>query len=111
MPEQRQQLRERVRTIVPKLVHYTDAVLLGEIWEGTELSKRDRSLITIAALVATYRSEALADHLMLGRSNSITYAEISELITHVAFYAGWPASMAAARVALETLGEPAGPRG
>jgi 4-carboxymuconolactone decarboxylase len=110
MAKQRQQLRERVRTIVPTLVHYTDTVLLGEVWEGAELSKRDRSLITIAALVATYRPEALADHLILGRSNGVTYAEISELITHVAFYAGWPASMAAARVALETLGEPAEPK-
>lgn len=106
MPEQKQQLRERVRTVVPALVQYTDAVLLGEVWERGDLSKRDRSLITIAALVATYRPEALADHLILGRANGVTYAEVSELITHIAFYAGWPASMAAARVALDTLGEP-----
>lgn len=110
MPEQRQQLRERVRTVVPKLIQYTDTVLLSEVWERGELSKHDRSLITIAALVATHRPEALADHLVLGRANGVTYAEISELITHVAFYAGWPASMTAARVALETLGDPAEPK-
>jgi 4-carboxymuconolactone decarboxylase len=110
MAERRQQLRERVRGIVPALVQYTDTVLLGEVWEREGLSKRDRSLITIAALVATYRPEALADHLALGRSNGVSDAEVSELITHVAFYAGWPASMTAARVALEILGDQTSPK-
>lgn len=105
MPEERRQLREQVKSIVPALVDYTDRILLGEIWERESLSKRDRSLITIAALVATYRPEALADHLLLGRANGLSDGEISEAITHLAFYAGWPAAMAAARVALETLHE------
>lgn len=109
MAEKRQQLRERVRTIVPALVDYTDTVLLGEVWERAGLSKRDRSLITIAALIATYRPEALADHLVLGLSNGVTDDEISELITHLAFYAGWPASMTAARVALENPVESTAP--
>jgi|SRR6267378_2727015 len=105
MPEGRPQLREQVKSIVPTLVDYTDKILLGEIWERESLSKRDRSLITIAALIATYRPEALADHLLLGRANGLTDGEISEMITP--FYAGWPAAMAAARVALEVFNVPA----
>jgi 4-carboxymuconolactone decarboxylase len=107
MPEGRPQLREQVKSIVPTLVDYTDKILLGEIWERESLSKRDRSLITIAALIATYRPEALADHLLRGRANGLTDGEISEMITHLAFYAGWPAAMAAARVALEVFNAPA----
>jgi 4-carboxymuconolactone decarboxylase len=105
MPRQHQQLRERVRSIAPALVAYTDRLLLGEVWEDATLSKRDRSLATIAALMALHRPEALADHLLLGRTNGVTDAEIEALTTHIAFYAGWPAAMVAARVTLETLHE------
>jgi 4-carboxymuconolactone decarboxylase len=109
MHPKRPQLREQVRPIVPALVDYTDKVLLGEVWEREGLSKRDRSLATIAALISSYRPEALVDHLVLGRANGITDAEISELITHLAFYAGWPAAMTAARVVLETSDAPKAP--
>lgn len=98
-----QPLRDRVQPIVPDLVGYTDRVLFGEIWERKGLSKRDRSLITIAALIATGRWEPLADHLLLGQKHGISDAEISEIITHLAFYAGWPSAMTAARVAADTL--------
>jgi 4-carboxymuconolactone decarboxylase len=97
MPQRNQQLREQVRDIVPALVDYTDRLLLGEVWERPDLSKRDRSLITIAALIALRHSEALADHLRLGRANGVTSEEIREVITHLAFYAGWPAAMTAAK--------------
>ena len=90
----------------PGLVHYTDRVLFDEVWERPELSKRDRSLITVAALISTYRPEQLKGHLQRAINNGVTREEISEVITHLAFYAGWPAAMTAAKVALETIGEP-----
>ena len=105
MAEQHKTLKERVKPVVPALVDLTDRVLFGEVWERPGLSKRDRSLITIAALIATGRTEPLADHLVIGRRNGISDAELSEAITHLAFYAGWPSAMTAARVALETLGK------
>jgi 4-carboxymuconolactone decarboxylase len=97
------QLRERVKSVAPTLVELTDRVLLGEVWESAGLNKRDRSLVTIAVLIAMHRPEALADHLILARANGVTDAEIEALTAHLAFYAGWPAAMTGARVTLETL--------
>jgi 4-carboxymuconolactone decarboxylase len=93
-----------VRAIAPKLGELTDDVLFGEIWERKELSKRDRSLITCAVLTALYRPEQLRGHLTRALQNGVTRSEISEMITHVAFYAGWPCSVTASRVAHEVLG-------
>ena len=95
--------RERVRETVPKLIELTDTVLFGDIWERPDLSKRDRSLIVCAVLTATYRPEQLRGHLQRALDNGLTKAEISEMITHVAFYAGWPASMSAAQIAREVF--------
>jgi len=91
--------RDRVRATVPKLIETTEKVLFGDIWERPELSKRDRSLITCAVLVATYRPEQLKGHLGRALHNGVTQEELSELITHVAFYAGWPAAISAAGIA------------
>lgn len=91
--------RDKVRAVVPKLIDATDNWLFGDIWERPELSKRDRSLITCAVLVATYRPEQLKGHLGRALHNGLTKEELSEMITHVAFYAGWPAAMSAATVA------------
>jgi len=91
--------RDRVRATVPKLIEATEKVLFGDIWERPELSKRDRSLITCAVLVATYRPEQLKGHLGRALHNGVTQEELSELITHVAFYAGWPAAISAAGIA------------
>ena len=91
--------RDRVRGTVPKLIDVTEQVLFGDIWERPELSKRDRSLITCAVLIATYRPEQLKGHLGRALFNGVTKEELSELITHVAFYAGWPAAMTAANIA------------
>ena len=93
--------RDRVRETVPKMIEVTEQVLFGDIWERPELSKRDRSLIVCAVLVATYRPEQLRGHLQRALDNGLTKLEISEMITHVAFYAGWPASMSAANIARE----------
>ena len=97
--------RDAVRPIVPKLVDLTEKVLFGDVWERPGLSKRDRSLVTVAALISTYRPEQLKGHLQRAIANGVTREEISETITHLGFYAGWPAAMTAARVALEALGD------
>ena len=95
--------REQVRPIAPKLVELAEDVVYGEIWERPDLSKRDRSLITIATLVALGRERQLRGHFERALRNGVTKHEIGELITHLAFYAGWPAAMTAALVAKEVF--------
>ncbi len=97
--------RDRVRKTVPKLVEATEQWLFGDIWERPQLSKRDRSLVTCAVLVATYRPEQLRGHLQRAMANGLSQEELGELITHVAFYAGWPAAMTAANVAKDVFEE------
>ena len=95
--------RDALRAFAPKLVDLTDNVLFGDVWERPGLSKRDRSLITCAALVALNRTEQLKGHLERALNNGVTPDEISELITHLAFYGGWPVGMSAALVAKDVL--------
>src|SRR5262245_37438264 len=97
--------REEVRAVVPKLIDLSDKVLFGDVWERPGLSKRDRSLITVAALTALYRPEQLKGHTERALTNGVTKEEISELITHLAFYAGWPSAMSAAKVAKQVFEE------
>lgn len=87
----------------PKLAGLTDRVLFGEVWEGSELSKRDRSLATVAALVAMNRPDQLRFHLGYAVQNGVTKEELIEVITHLAFYSGWPNAMSAIMVAKEVL--------
>ncbi len=87
----------------PGLVHYTDRVLFDEVWEREGLSKRDRSMITVAALVATGKMEQLAFHLDFARQNGCTEDELKEAITQLAFYAGWPNGMGAMSVAKQVF--------
>ena len=97
--------RDAVRPIVPKLIELSEKVLFGDVWERPGLSKRDRSLITVAALVAMYRGDQLAGHLERALANGVTREEIGELITHLAFYAGWPTAMTAGRIAKKVFDE------
>jgi 4-carboxymuconolactone decarboxylase len=97
--------REEVRQVVPRLIELTETLLFPDIWERPGLSKRDRSLITVAALVATYRPEQLKGHTERALANGVTREEISELITHLAFYAGWPSAMSAARIVKQVFDE------
>jgi len=90
----------------PKLVELSDRVLFGDIWERPELSKRDRSLATVAALVALHRPEQLRFHLGKAVENGVKKEELIEVITHLAFYAGWPNAMTAIMVAKEVLSKP-----
>ena len=90
---------------VPKLGELRDSVLFGDIWERKQLSKRDRSLITVAALTALYRPDQLRGHLWRALDNGVTQEEIIEIITHLAFYAGWPNAGTAALIAKEVFKE------
>ena len=85
----------------PKLVEITENVLFGDVWERPQLSKRDRSLITCAALVALGKTEQMSFHFPRAIENGVTQQELVELITHLAFYAGWPNAMSAGAKAKE----------
>jgi 4-carboxymuconolactone decarboxylase len=85
----------------PKLVEITEDVLFGDVWERPQLSKRDRSLITCAALVATGKTEQMNFHFPRALENGVTEEELIELFTHLAFYAGWPNAISAATRAKE----------
>jgi 4-carboxymuconolactone decarboxylase len=87
--------------IAPKFAELTDRVLFGDIWERKELSMRDRSLITVAALMALNRTEQLRFHLQRALENGVKREELIEEITHLAFYSGWPTAVNAINVAKE----------
>jgi len=92
-----------VGDIAPKLADLTDNVLFGDVWARPGLSKRDRSLVTISALIAMNRPDQLRSHIALARQNGVTEQEIVETITHLAFYAGWPSAVTAVGVAREVF--------
>ncbi|MGE3149910.1 MAG: carboxymuconolactone decarboxylase family protein [Pseudorhodoplanes sp.] len=102
-PTQQSRAQQLMGDIAPKLADLTDGVLFGDIWERPGLSKRDRSMITVAALVALNRPDQLRSHLALARKNGVTEAELVEIITHLAFYSGWPNAVAAVGVAREVF--------
>ncbi|HEY2974659.1 MAG TPA: carboxymuconolactone decarboxylase family protein [Pyrinomonadaceae bacterium] len=87
----------------PKLAELTDDVLYGDIWARPQLSKRDRSLVTVAALIALNRPDQLRSHLVRARENGVAQEELIETITHLAFYAGWPNAVTAIAVAKEVF--------
>ena len=89
--------------VAPKLAELSDDVLFGDVWERPGLSKRDRSLLTVAALVALYRTDQLRLHIARALDNGVTNDEIGEAITHLAFYAGWPNAANAVAVAQEVF--------
>ncbi len=91
--------QQLIGDFAPKLVSLTDDVLFGDIWEWTELTPRDRSLITVAALVTGGNTEQLPGHLERARQNGLTETELKEVVIHLAFYAGWPKAMSAIQVA------------
>jgi 4-carboxymuconolactone decarboxylase len=94
---------ELIGEVAPKLRELTEQILFGDIWERPGLSKRDRSLITVSALVALNRAEQLPFHLERALANGVTKDELIELITHLAFYSGWPTSMTAVMIAKDVF--------
>ena len=99
MPAESSAAQQMLGDFAPKLVALTNDVLFGDVWERPGLSKRDRSLITVATLVALYRVEQLPFHLNRALENGLTKDELVEAITHLAFYAGWPCAMTAINMA------------
>jgi len=95
-------LQKNIGDLAPKLVELTEKVLFGDVWERPQLSKRDRSLVTVAALIALNR-EQLRFHLQRALENGVTKDELVEVITHVAFYAGWPTAMSAITLAKDVF--------
>jgi 4-carboxymuconolactone decarboxylase len=92
-----------IGNFAPKLAELTDDVLYGDVWERLQLSKRDRSLVTVSALIAMNRPDQLRSHLVRARENGVTQEELIETITHLAFYAGWPNAVTAIAVAREVF--------
>jgi 4-carboxymuconolactone decarboxylase len=98
------QKKPTVYEFIPKLGQLRDDVLFGDVWEHPDLSKRDRSLITVAMLAALYRTDEMRGHMQRALDNGVTETELKGLITHVAFYAGWPCAVNAGRIAIEVFG-------
>jgi 4-carboxymuconolactone decarboxylase len=97
--------KNKIKPVVPKLFELIETTVYGDLWERPELSKRDRSMITIAALIAMRQTDQLRSHMEKALDNGLTAQEISEAITHLAIYAGFPASLSAALVARPLLHE------
>ncbi|MCT9081746.1 carboxymuconolactone decarboxylase family protein [Streptomyces fulvoviolaceus] len=95
MTEQLTPAQRLLGDFAPKMVELTDEVLFGDVWKREGLSPRDRSLITVSVLAATYRPEQLNSHLRLALQNGLSQEELVEALTHLAFYAGWPSGMGA----------------
>ena len=90
-----------VRAVSPALEYYTKGPLLDGLWKRPELSPRDRSVITVAALIARIQTIEMPFHFALALDNGVKASELSEIITHLAFYAGWANAMSAVAVAKE----------
>ena len=91
--------------IAPKLAELSSKVLFGDVWERPQLAKRDRSLITVASLVSLYRLEQLPNHLKRALDNGVTREELVELVTHLAFYGGWPVASSAVPILRKVFAE------
>ena len=102
-PKEQSAAQKLIGDFSPKLVELTDDVLFGDVWERAELSKRDRSLVTVAALIANGNTEQLIGHLNRAKDNGLSETELAEMIIHLAFYAGWPRAMSAVKVAREVF--------
>ena len=106
MSDEPKRAAKTLREFAPKMFELSDDVLFGDVWERAELSKRDRSLITVAALVALNRQEQLKFHLKRAQENGLKQEELIEAITHLAFYAGWPCAMSSLTTAKELWSKP-----
>ena len=106
MSDEPKKAAKTLREFAPKMFELSDDVLFGDVWERAELSKRDRSLTTVAALVALNRQEQLKFHLNRALENGLTKDELIEVMTHLAFYAGWPCAMSSLTTAKELWSKP-----
>src|SRR5690349_19386166 len=97
--------RDRIKPHFPKLEEMTHQYVYGDLWERKQLSKRERSIVTIAALVALGWEDQLKSHIGRGLGNGLSREEVAEIITHLSMYAGWPAAMTASHVAVDVFEE------
>ena len=102
-PKEQTRAQQLMGDFAPKLAELTDDVLFGDVWARAELSPRDRSLVTVAALIANGNTEQLPGYLDRAWANGISEAELAEVMTHLAFYAGWPRAISAILVAKDTF--------
>ncbi len=105
MPSEPSAPRNPFADIAPALAEYTDKVLFGDVWKRPGLSPRDRSLVTVASLVALYRANELPFHLKRALENGLSREELIEAITHLAFYSGWPTASSALLIARRVFDE------
>src|SRR5437762_10727698 len=97
--------REDVRSVAPALDKYTQDRLLGDVWKRPGLNSRDRSIVTLAALIARNQTVELPYYLTVALDSGVKPREISEIITHLAFYSGWANAMSAVAVAKDVFAE------
>ena len=105
MKEEPNNARKSFGDIAPHLAEITDKVLFGDVWEHAALSPRDRSLVTITSLISLYRVNEMPFHLKKALENGLSREEIIGVITHLAFYAGWPPAMTALQIARKAFDE------
>src|SRR5947208_15459968 len=99
--------KKTIGDVAPKLAQLTDDVLFGDVWERPDLSKRDGSLITCAALVATGKTEQMSFHFPRAIENGVKQQELIEMITHLAIYVGWPNAISAITKVMDVFGKKA----
>ena len=98
--------RDALGTFAPEFAHFNDDVLFGENWNNEDIDLKTRSIITVVALMAQgITDSSLKYHIMNARNHGVTQKEIVAVITHVAFYAGWPKAWAVFNLAKEVYGE------
>ncbi len=102
-PTEQSRAQQLMGDFAPKLAELTDDVLFGDVWQRAELSPRDRSLVTVAALIANGNTAQLSSHLKLAKENGLSETELAEVMTHLAFYTGWPRAISAILVAKEVF--------
>jgi len=102
-PKEQTRAQQLMGDFAPKLAELTDDVLFGDVWPRAELSPRDRSLVTVAALIANGSTEQLPSHLNRAKANAISETELAEVMTHLAFYTGWPRAISAILVAKDVF--------
>ena len=102
-PKEQSRAQQLMGDFAPKLAELTDDVLFGDVWARAELSQRDRSLVTVAALIANGNTAQLPSHLNRAKANGISETELAEVMTHLAFYTGWPRAISAVLVAKEVF--------